>query len=106
MGQRSAPVCLNISKPILCKILQIRPDVETSASTNMNTDRKRARSGKDSQVESALKMRYSNVREKNASINGPLMRQKAEKCAKTVGKEKFSATSRWFKRWKTQETVV
>jgi hypothetical protein len=49
--------------------------------------------GKDSQVESALKMWFGNVREKNASINGPLVHQRAEKLAKTVGKETFSATN-------------
>jgi hypothetical protein len=50
-------------------------------------------------VKSALKIWFSNDREKNASINGPLMRQKAE-LAKTMGKEKFSATDGWFNRWK------
>jgi hypothetical protein len=47
---------------------------------------------KESQVESTLNIWFSIVREKNASINGPLVRQKAEKLAKTIGKEKFSAT--------------
>ena len=36
-------------------------------------DRKREQSGKDKQVESALKIWFSNVREKNAPINGPIM---------------------------------
>jgi hypothetical protein len=45
-----------------------------------------------------------NVREKNALINGPLMRQKAEELAKTVGKEKFSATDGWFN--KNRENIV
>jgi hypothetical protein len=49
---------------------------------------------------------FSNVREKNASIDGPLMRQKAEKLAKTMGKETFSATNGWFKMWETQENIV
>jgi hypothetical protein len=51
-------------------------------------------------------MWFGNVCEKIASINGTLVRQKAEKLAKTVRKETFSATNGWFKRWKTQETVV
>jgi hypothetical protein len=75
------------------------------ALTNENMDWKRAWSGKDSQVESALKIWFSNVREKNASINGPLMRQEAE-LAKTMGKEKFSATDGWFNRWKKWENIV
>jgi hypothetical protein len=60
----------------------------------------------ESQGESALKMLFGNVREKNTLINGPVVRQKAEKLAKTVGKETFSATNGWFERWKTQQTVV
>jgi len=105
MSQRSAAVHLKISQPFLCKILKNKSDVETSALTNENTDRKRARSGKDSQVESALKILFSNVREKNALIYGPLMLQKAEP-AKTMGKEKFSATDGWFNRWKKRENIV
>ena len=66
MSQRRAAVHLKISQPLLCKILKNRSDIETSALTNENTDRKRARSGKNSQVESALKMWFSNVCEKNA----------------------------------------
>jgi hypothetical protein len=56
MSQRSAAVRLKISQPLLCKILKNRSDIETSALTNENTDRKRARSGKDSKVESAFKI--------------------------------------------------
>jgi hypothetical protein len=75
MSQCSAAVRLKISQPLLCKILKNRSDIETSARTNENTDRKRAHLGKDSQVESALKIWFSNVHEKNASINVSLMRQ-------------------------------
>jgi methionyl-tRNA synthetase len=106
MSQSSAAVHLKISQPLLCKILKNISDIETSALTNENMDWKRARSGKDSQVESALKIWFSNVREKNASINGPLMRQKAEELAKTIGKEKFNATDGWFNRWKKRENIV
>jgi hypothetical protein len=41
MGQSSAAVRLKISQPLLCKILKNRSDIETSALTNENTDRKR-----------------------------------------------------------------
>jgi hypothetical protein len=39
---------------------------------------------------------FSNVRENNAWINGPLVRQKAEELAKTMGKQRFSANNGWF----------
>jgi hypothetical protein len=62
--------------------------------------------GEESQGESALIVRLGNVRVKNTRINGPVIRQKAEKLNKTVGKETFSSTNGWCKRWKTQQTVV
>jgi hypothetical protein len=55
--------------------------------------------GKYSQDKSAIQIWFSDVCEKNASINGPLMHQKA-KLAETMGKEKFSATDGWFNWWK------
>jgi hypothetical protein len=79
-------VRLEISQPLLCKIVKIISDIETSAPTNKNTDRKRARSGKDTQFESALKIYFRNVRENYASIDGPFMRQKAEEFARTMSK--------------------
>jgi hypothetical protein len=53
MSQHIAAVLLKISQPLLCKILKNRSDIETSAPANENTDRKIARSGKDSHGESA-----------------------------------------------------
>ena len=69
MSQRSAAAHLKISQPLLCKIFKNRSDIETSALTNENTDRKRGRSGKVSEGESALKIWFSNVRDKNSSLN-------------------------------------
>jgi hypothetical protein len=72
MSQNSAAVRLKISQPLLYKILKKISDIETSARTNENTDRKRARSGKESQVESALKIWFSNVCEKMLRLVGLL----------------------------------
>jgi len=105
ISQCSADVQLKISQPLLYNILKNRSDIETTALANENTDWKTAQSGKDSQVESALKIWFSNVRERKASINGPLMRQKAVELAKTMGKEKFSATDGWFNRWKSERIL-
>jgi hypothetical protein len=69
LSQRSAAVRLKISQPLLCKILKNISYIETSARTNDNKDRKRARSGKDSQDESALNIWFRKVHKQNASIN-------------------------------------
>lgn len=106
MSQRNAATQLGISQPLLCKLLKNRTAIETSARSNENLKRKRERSGKDKQVESALKIWFGNVRQKNASVNGPILRQKAEEIAKTMGKDGFSATDGWFNRWKRRENIV
>lgn len=106
MSQRRAAVHLKISQPLLCKILKNRSAIEKSALNNVNIDRKRVRSGKDSQVEAALKIWFGRVRDKNGSINGTLIRQKAEEFAKEMGKENFTATDGWFHRWKKRENIV
>jgi hypothetical protein len=59
MSKHSAAVHIKISQPLLCKILKNRSDIETSA-LNENPDWKRARSGKERQVESELKIWFSN----------------------------------------------
>jgi hypothetical protein len=87
MSQRSAAVHLKISQPLLCKILKNRSDIETSALTNENTDRKRARSGKDGQVESALKIWFSNVREKMLQLMGFLYVKKKKNLLKLWAKK-------------------
>ena len=48
----------------------------------------RARSGKNRQVESALKIWFSNVYEKNPSINGPLKSQKEKNLLKLWAKKR------------------
>lgn len=106
MSQRNAAVQLKISQPLLCKLLKNRVEIENAAKSNDNLENKRNRSGKDNQVESALKLWFTNVREKDARVDGPLMRQKADELAKKMGKEDFVATDGWFHRWKKRENIV
>ena len=69
-------------------------------------DIKRRLTGKNAEVESALKLWFTNVRENDAGINGPLMRQKAKDLAKQMKKTNFVATDGWFQRWKKRENIV
>jgi hypothetical protein len=63
MSQRNSALLLNVSQPHLCKNLKSRLYIGTLAPANQNTDRKTARSGKNSQVESTSKNLFSNFRE-------------------------------------------
>lgn len=106
MSQRNAAAQLNISQPLLCKILKNRDELTRRDKQNENTECKRNRAGKDEQVEKALRLWFENVRERDAPVNGPLMQQKAESLAAEMGKKDFVATNGWFQRWKTRENIV
>ena len=84
MGQREAAAKLQISQPLLCKILKNRISLEMDIEENQNILCKRRRTGKNAEVESALKLWFTNVREDDARVNGPLMRQKAENLTKQI----------------------
>lgn len=105
MSQSQAANVLGISQPLLCKLLKQRYDIEKSVENNESVTRKRKRCGKDEDVERALKDWFTLVREKDARVNGPLMKMKAEDLAKKMGKEDFKATSGWFTRWQKRENV-
>ena len=51
--QREAASKLNISQPLLNKLLKKRGEIEVSIISNENISRKRKRCGKDSEVENA-----------------------------------------------------
>ncbi|XP_071043153.1 tigger transposable element-derived protein 3-like [Parasteatoda tepidariorum] len=100
MSQRNAAVQLKVSQPLLCKIMKIS---KKKCTLNENLNCKRNRDGKDKEVESALKLWFTNVRERDAHVNGPILRQKAEDLAAKLGKGNFVATEGWFHRWKGAE---
>jgi len=105
MGQRDAAVRLNISQSVLGRILKNREDIECEALQNESQSRKRKRCGKDDTVERALKEWFVKVRNKDARVSGPLLRQKAEELAEKMGKVDFKATEGWFHRWKKRENI-
>jgi hypothetical protein len=87
MSQRNAAVRLKISQPLLCKILKNRSDIETSALTNQNMDWKRARSGKDSQGESALKIWFSMFVKRMLQLMGLFCAKKQKNLIKVWAKK-------------------
>ena len=95
MGQREAAAKLQIPQPFLCKILKNRTSLKMGIKENQNLLCKR-RTGKNAEIESALKLWFTDVREDDAQVNGPLMCQKAEDLAKQMKKTNFVATNGWF----------
>ena len=58
------------------------------------------RCGKDSEVEEAPKQWFSAVLAKGVRISGPILKRKAEKLVRKLGKLDFIATDGWLLRWK------
>lgn len=102
---RDAAARLNVSHCTLNRILKNRSNIERAIIDNESDSRKRKRSGKEEVVDKALKEWFLQVRKKDARINGPLLRQKAEDLAKKMGKDDFVATEGWFQRWKKRENI-
>ncbi|XP_014490505.1 tigger transposable element-derived protein 6-like, partial [Vigna radiata var. radiata] len=105
-NQRDAAQKLQIPQSTLCKLVKNRYEIEKKpVEKNEGSARKRVRHGKNVQVEQALKEWFVQVREKDARVNGPIMRQKAESLAKRLGIEGFVATDGWFNRWLKREGI-
>lgn len=102
---RDAAARLNVSHCTLNRILKNRSNIERAIMDNESDSRKRKRAGKEEVVDKALKEWFLQVRKKDARINGPLLRQKAEDLAKKMGKDDFVATEGWFQRWKKRENI-
>ena len=76
--QREAAPNLEISQPLLRKLLKSRLEIETACVENGSKSRKRKRCGKDKDVEKILNKLFVEVRDKNAPINGPMLKLKLE----------------------------
>ncbi|GBL91821.1 hypothetical protein AVEN_172746-1 [Araneus ventricosus] len=89
---------LNISLPLLNSLLKFKSDIETAVQKNDNLMRKRKRCGK-------YEVWFLKVREKDARVSGPLLRQKAKE-KKKWAKDDFQALEGWFHRWKKRENIT
>lgn len=105
LSLRDAAAQLNISHSSLNKILKDRLNIERAPLENESVDRRRKRGGKDELVEIALKEWFTKVRERDARVNGPILRDKAKELATKLGKHDFVATEGWFQRWKKRENI-
>jgi len=106
MTQCEAAGLLGISSSTLCKLFKNRNDFKHDFFTNENSNRKRKGCGKDGEMKATLKDWFTHVREKDARLNGPCLREKAEQLARKMGKPEFKATEGWCNRWIKRENIV
>lgn len=101
-SQRDAAAKLGIPQATLCSLLKQR---ETIMHAN-DGERKRRRPGKAPAVEAALVKWIDNARSRNAPLSGPLVREKAETLAASLGDDGFKVSIGWFERFKKRENIV
>ena len=99
MSQSQAAVKLNIPCSTLGKILQRRESLIPGRS------QKQARTGQSCQVDAAVMSWQSDVQERNAPINGPILKAKAKKFTEQLGDDKFTGSEGWFRRFKKQNQL-
>ena len=88
-SQRDAAEKLGIPQATFCSLIKQR---ETVMNAN-DGDRKRRRPGKAPAVEAALVKGTDQARSRNAPLSGPLVREKAESLALSLGEESFKVSS-------------
>ena len=94
MSQLNAAVQLKVSQQLLCKLLKNREDIEKKCMLNENPKDKWNHCGKDQEVETALKLWFTNVLEKDARGDAPLHHKKTEDLATKLGKKNFLTTEK------------
>ena len=99
MSQSQAAVKLKIPRSTLGKILQRRESFIPGRS------QKRARTGQSREVDAAVIGWLSDVRERDAPINGPILKAKAQKFAEQLGNDKFTGSEGWFGRFKKRNQL-
>jgi len=76
MSQTAAAGKLGIAQSVLSKLLKSRYLTETSTVNTEQSNRKRKRDVKDSEMEEALKKWFVAVREKDGRVDRPILKEK------------------------------
>ena len=73
-----------------------------------NPDQKRKRSGKNSQLDGALKGWFRTARQRDipVPISCPILQEKASDYAKQINVSSFNASNGWLTRFKTRENTA
>jgi hypothetical protein len=89
---------MGCSQGQVSRILKNREDILQRISENCDGDRKRQRTGKEPEVQSALKTWFRDSRVKNAPINQDLLAIKAKEFAGKMDKPDFTPSNGWISR--------
>ena len=87
-------------------IFKNRTKIKEDYKSCSNPDRKRKRSGKNSQLDGALKGWFRTARQRDIPISGPILQEKASDYAKQINVSSFNASNGWLTRFKTREKIA
>jgi len=73
---------------------------------NFSTDRKRKRGPEFSDVEECVVKWFKQCRDANVRIGGPILKEKAENFAKSLGHEQFKASNGWLENFKKRHDIA
>ena len=82
--------------------MKIKEDFESCG----NPDQKWQRSGKNSQLNDALRVWFQAARQRDIPISGPILQEKASEYAKQLNVPDFNASNRWLSQFKTRENIA
>lgn len=97
---------LGISQSQVSRVYKGQDEIMKQWKCNENPERKRQRTRKAADVESALTIWFSNSRGHDVPLSGPVLQEKAQELAQKLNKPDFRATNGWFCRWKSCTGVV
>ncbi|XP_033761525.1 tigger transposable element-derived protein 4-like [Pecten maximus] len=106
LSQAAIAKKLDCSQSQVSRISLKREDIRTQFEANSNPHRKRQRTGKDSDVETALSTWFTDARARDIPITGPILEGKAKDLASHMKKEDFTPTSGWLSRWKQRNGIT
>lgn len=95
----------NIGYSTVKKIRQQEDEIRNTAVSNGNLSRKRQRESMNGEIEDALLAWFHQIRAQNATVNGPLMLEKAKELAGSLGYNDFEPTHGWLERLKTRQNI-
>ncbi|CAF2756316.1 unnamed protein product [Rotaria sp. Silwood2] len=87
------------------KIRQNEEEIRKIALNNGNLNRKRKRESPNEEIGEALIAWFHQMRAQNATINGPLMLEKAKQLSITLGHQDFEPSHGWLERLKSRDNI-
>ncbi|CAF3992847.1 unnamed protein product [Rotaria magnacalcarata] len=95
----------NIGYSTVKKIRQNEEEIRKIVMNNGNLSRKRKRESPNEEIGEALIVWFHQMRAQNATINGPLMMEKAKQLAITLEHQDFEPSYGWLERLKSRHNI-